>query len=141
MHNTRFFCGEHDRDVCVAHIHKIRILRLILLSVGGNRPFTEVVDLFVHIIGDVTAGVVAALRLENADGLPLSFRGPPLRVHRLHVLIEEHDGGRILHISRRRRLGRIQPPLRRWIMLVTAEQASVGRSASRQQKTSGQHAK
>ena len=48
--------------------------------------------------GAYGAGVVAALRLENANGLALSLCGAAIRVDGLNVFIVENDGRCILSV-------------------------------------------
>lgn len=57
-------------------------------------------------------GIVAALRLEDAQRLALVLRYAALRVNRIHDLVKQDYRRRIAHIIRRMRFSRIQPPLR-----------------------------
>ena len=61
--------GEHDGDIGVALLDEVGFLGLVLLFVGGDGPDVEVVDFLVHVVGRRRRYLLAALGLEDANGL------------------------------------------------------------------------
>ena len=81
----------------IALFREVSVLCHVLLFISGNGPDSEVVDLFVDVVCDL-AGVVTALRLENADGFALTLDGTALRIDGLDIFVVEDDGGRVFDV-------------------------------------------
>ena len=103
---------QNGSFVC-AMIDEVRLHGLELAAVGRDGPGAEVVELLVDVVADGAVGIAAALRLEDTDGLSLSFDGVILLVDGDEVLVEEDDRGGIYGAGGGWRLGGVDGPLRR----------------------------
>ena len=108
----RYLCVESMTGMSVSPCFgEVGVLCHVLFFVGGDGPGAEVVDLLVDVVGDL-AGVVAALRLENADGFALALDGAALRIDGLDIFVEENDGSGVFGVVGRVGLAGVETPLR-----------------------------
>jgi hypothetical protein len=91
---------------------------LELSTVRGDGPGVEVIEFFVDVVADGTVGIVAALRLEDANGLALAFDGVVLAIDGNQVFVEEYDGGGIFGAGGGGHVGGVYGPLRGGLVLI-----------------------
>ncbi len=133
--NPRFRGREHDGDRGIAHFREVRVLRHVLLFVGGNGPGAKVVDLLVHVVAD-GATFFAPLRLEDAQGFAMALDRSSAGIYGFDILLVKNDGRSVLGVVRRVRFVGFDSPIGH--RLIFAEDAGRARSRGKGEQHSHQ---
>ena len=85
--NAHLLSEERDLIVGVAALEEVGVFGGVLLFVGCDGPGIEVVDLLVYVVDDGADALIAALGLEDANGLAPAFNCAALAIDGLEMLI------------------------------------------------------
>ena len=118
FHNAIAISCLHDGIGVCPYVREVRIHGMELAAVGGDGPGADVVEFFVNIVLCLALCVLTSLGFEDANRFTLAFDCVVLLIDGNQVLVEEHNGGRILGVGGRWCFGGVHGPLRGGLGLV-----------------------